>query len=253
MNLNNNTILITGGATGIGLDLAKLFIQRGNTVIVCGRRTDKLDEAKQLLPQLITQQCDLSDIEQRRSLFNFCVTEYPKLNVLINNAGIQREIDFRKGEEAYINGGNETVINIEAVFHLTALFTPHLMKQSSAAIINVSSGLGLVPLVIVPVYSATKAAMHSFSISLRKQLKNTSVKVYELIPPIVDTDLDKGARERRGQTNKGITAAIVASESMKGLEQDKPEIAIGISKLLRYGYRISPTLFLKIINKQVSS
>lgn len=251
MNLSNNTILITGGATGIGFELAKEFIQRGNTVIVCGRREDKLEEAKQLLPQLITQQCDLSDMEQRRSLFRFCVTEYPQLNVLINNAGIQREIDFRKGEEEYSNGANETSINIEAVFHLTALFTPHLLQQPSAAIINVSSGLGLVPLVIVPVYSATKAAMHSFSISLRRQLKNTSVKVYELMPPIVDTDLDKGARDRRGQTNKGITAAKVAAETMNGLAKDKPEIAIGIIQLLRYGVRFSPAMFLKLINKQV--
>lgn len=251
MNLSNNTILITGGATGIGFELAKQFIQRGNTVIVCGRRMDKLNEAKRLLPQLIIQQVDLADIEQRRSLFQFCITEYPKLNVLINNAGIQREIDFRKGEQEYLDGNNETIINIEAVFHLTALFTPHLMQQPNAAIINVSSGLGLVPLVIVPVYSATKAAMHSFSISLRKQMKNTSVKVYELMPPIVDTDLDKGARDRRGQTNKGITAEMVALENMKGLQQDKAEIPIGIIKLLRYGSRISPSFFLKIINKQV--
>ena len=251
MNLSNNTILITGGATGIGFDLAKQFIQRGNTVIVCGRRMDKLNEAKRLLPQLIIHQVDLADIEQRHSLFQFCITAYPKLNVLINNAGIQREIDFRKGEQEYLAGSNETAINMETVFHLTALFTPHLMQQPNAAIINVSSGLGLVPLVIVPVYSATKAAMHSFSISLRKQLKNTSVKVYELMPPIVDTDLDKGARDRRGQTNKGITAELVAAKAMTGLRQDKAEIPIGIIKLLRYGARISPALFLKIINKQV--
>jgi uncharacterized oxidoreductase len=140
MNLTNNTILITGGATGIGLELAKQFLQRGNTVIVCGRRADKLDEARQLLPQLITQQCDLSDAEQRRSLFRFCISEYPTLNVLINNAGIQREIDFRQGEQHYLDGASETAINIEAVFHLAALFTPHLMQQTSAAIINVSSG-----------------------------------------------------------------------------------------------------------------
>lgn len=251
MNLTNNTILITGGATGIGLELAKQFLQRGNTVIVCGRRADKLDEARQLLPQLITQQCDLSDAEQRRSLFRFCMSEYPTLNVLINNAGIQREIDFRQGERHYLDGASETAINIEAVFHLTALFTPHLMQQTSAAIINVSSGLGLVPLVIVPVYSATKAAMHSFSISLRRQLKNTTVKVYELLPPIVDTDLDKGARDRRGQTNKGITAERVAAAAMNGLAKDRPEIAIGIINILRYGVRISPALFLKMINKQV--
>jgi uncharacterized oxidoreductase len=124
------------------------------------------------------------------------------------------------------------------------------MKQTESAIINVSSGLGIVPLVIVPVYSATKAALHSFSISLRKQLANTTVKVFEILPPIVDTDLDRGARDKRGQTDKGISAEKVAIESVKAIANDKLEIPIGIVKVLRIGSRINPKLFLKIINKK---
>ena len=138
MKTNNNTILITGGATGIGLALAKQFIDNNNIVIICGRRQEKLNEAKAILPSLITFQCDISDIQQRRALFKTCVEQYPNLNILINNAGIQREIDFRKGENEYLNGDSETEINLEATFHLTALFTPHLMKQNESAIINVS-------------------------------------------------------------------------------------------------------------------
>jgi uncharacterized oxidoreductase len=248
---NNNTILITGGATGIGFELAKQFIAKGNAVIVCGRRQEKLNEAKKMLPQLIVKQCDIGDLEQRRALFNFCVEQHPKINVLINNAGIQREIDFRKGEEEYLNGDSETNINLEATFHLTALFTPYFIEQKSeAAIINVSSGLGLVPLAIVPVYSATKAALHSFTISLRKQLAETQVRVFEILPPIVDTELDKGARDRRGQTNKGISVEQVATESIRAIESDKLEVAIGLVKFLRIGSRINPKLFLKIINKK---
>jgi uncharacterized oxidoreductase len=250
MKITNNTILITGGATGIGLALAKKFIANNNTVIVCGRRQEKLNEAKAILPALITLQCDISNIEQRRELYKTCIASYPNLNIVINNAGIQREIDFRKGEAAYLNGDSETEINVEAVFHLTALFTPHLMQQKESAIINVSSGLGIVPLVIVPVYSATKAALHSFSISLRKQLANTTVKVFEIMPPIVDTDLDRGARDKRGQTDKGISAEKVALESIKAIANDKLEIPIGIVKVLRIGSRINPKLFLKIINKK---
>lgn len=250
MKISNNTILITGGATGIGFELAKQFIAKGNTVIVCGRRENKLMEAKTLLPSLITKQCDISNIEQRRELFNFCIKEYPAINILVNNAGIQREIDFRKGETEYLNGDSETSINLEATFHLTALFTPHFMKQSESAIINVSSGLGLVPLAIVPVYSATKSALHSFSISLRKQLESTTVKVFEILPPIVDTDLDRGARDKRGQIDKGISAENVAIESVNAIEQNKFEIPIGIVKVLRIGSRINPKLFLKIINKK---
>jgi uncharacterized oxidoreductase len=250
MEISKNTILITGGATGIGFELAKQFIAKDNTVIVCGRRENKLKEAKNLLPSLITKQCDISDIDQRRELFNFCVQQYPNINVIINNAGIQREIDFRKGEKDYLNGDNETAINLEATFHLTALFTPHFMKQKESAIVNVSSGLGIVPLVIVPIYSATKSALHSFSISLRKQLEATTVKVFEILPPIVDTELDNGARDKRGQTDKGISAEKVATESLNAISKNIYEIPIGIVKVLRIGSRINPKLFLKIINKK---
>jgi uncharacterized oxidoreductase len=250
MRINGNTILITGGATGIGLELAKEFLSLENTVIICGRRKEKLDQAKSSYPKLIVKQCNISNIEQRRELYDFCIKNYPKVNILVNNAGIQREIDFRKGEQEYHNGDSEVSINLEATFHLTALFTPHLMKQGESAIVNVSSGLGIVPLAIVPVYSATKAALHSFSISLRKQLLKTTVKVFEILPPIVDTDLDRGARDKRGQKDKGISTKVVAIESIKAIEKDTFEIPIGIVRVLRIGSRINPNLFLKIINKK---
>jgi uncharacterized oxidoreductase len=249
VNLTNNTILITGGATGIGLALAAAFIDKGNTVIVCGRRLEKLEAAKRLLPTLIICQCDVGDLEERRNLYDFCVKNYPNINVLINNAGMQREINFLKGEAHYLNGDSEVSINLEACFHLTSLFAPHFARQKEAAFINVSSGLGLVPLVITPVYSATKAALHSFSISLRKQCEQTPIKVFEILPPIVDTDLDRGARDKRGQTDKGISAEQVAVQSLKALANDTFEIPIGIVKVLRIGSRIKPSLFLKIINK----
>ena len=250
MRIKNNTILITGGATGIGFELAKEFIANGNTVIICGRREDKLDEAKRLLPKIICKQCDLSEMEQRRELYNFCVTNHPEINVLINNAGMQREIDFTKGEQNYLQGDNEVTINLEACFHLAALFTPYFIQQTESAIINVTSGLGIVPMLITPIYSATKAGLHSFSVSLRQQLANTSVKVFEIIPPIVDTDLDRGARDKRGQTDKGMKPDQVSKESIEAIAKDKFEIPIGIVKMLRIGSRVSPKLFLKIINKK---
>ena len=163
---------------------------------------------------------------------------------------MQREIDFRKGEQNYLQGDNEVAINLDACFHLTALFTPYFINKNEAAIINVTSGLGIVPLIITPVYSSTKAGLHSFSVSLRKQLADTSIKVFEIIPPIVDTDLDRGARDKRGQTDKGISAEKVAVESVKAIANDKLEIPIGIVKVLRIGSRINPKFFLKIINKK---
>lgn len=251
MKITGNTILITGGATGIGFELAKEFIAKGNTVIICGRRQEKLQEAKRLLPEVIIKQCDIANMEQRREIYNFCVTNYPKINILINNAGIQREIDFRKGEQNYLEGDSEVTINLDACLHLTALFTPYFLMESEAALINVTSGLGIVPLIITPIYSATKAGLHSFSVSLRKQLAGTSIKVFEIIPPIVDTDLDRGARDKRGQTDKGIKPEQVAKESVVGIAKDKFEIPLGIVKVLRIGSRFSPKLFLKIINKKI--
>jgi uncharacterized oxidoreductase len=249
MTISNNTILITGGATGIGLALAQEFLAKGNTVIICGRRQGKLDAAKKLLPNLITRQCDIGEAAQRQDLYRFCREEYPAVNVLINNAGMQREINFLDGEVAYLGGDSEVGINLEACFHLTVLFAPHFATQKESAIVNVSSGLGFVPLVIAPVYSATKAALHSFSVSLRRQCEGTSIKVFEIIPPIVDTDLDRGARDKRGQTNKGISSAEVAKASIQGMEKDRFEIPVGLVKVLRIGSRFFPNLFLKILNK----
>ena len=114
------------------------------------------------------------------------------------------------------------------------------MKQKESAIINVSSGLGFVPLAICPVYCATKAAVHSFCISLRHQLKNTSIKVFEIIPPIVDTELDKGARDKRGQEDRGIPPSEVAVAALKGIEKDEFEIAVGMAQNLRKGARANP-------------
>ncbi len=252
MKITNNTILITGGATGIGFELAKEFIAISNTVIICGRREEKLNEAKRLLPQVVIKQCDIANIEQRRALYQFCVTNHSEINVLVNNAGMQREIDFIKGEQHYLQGDNEVTIKLDACFHLTALFTAYFMNKTEAAIINVTSGLGIVPLIITPIYSATKAGLHSFSVSLRKQLADTSIKVFEIIPPIVDTDLDRGARDKRGQTDKVIKPEQVAKQSIEAIAKDKFEIPIGIVKVLRIGSRVSPKLFLKIINKKSS-
>ncbi|MBW4694319.1 MAG: SDR family NAD(P)-dependent oxidoreductase [Lyngbya sp. HA4199-MV5] len=251
MKTTDNTVLITGGATGIGLELAKDFVAKNNTVIICGRRAEKLSEAKKILPQIITYQCNLSELHQRRELVEFCTQNHPSINILVNNAGVQREINFLNGEADYFNGESEIAINLEACIHLTALFVPYFVQRSEAAIINVTSGLGIVPLSITPVYCATKAGLHSFSISLRYQLKHTSVKVFELIPPIVDTELDRGARDRRGQKDKGVKPEIVSKEAFEGLTNDQLEIPVGMVKILKIGSRITPELFLKMINKKV--
>jgi uncharacterized oxidoreductase len=232
MRITKNVILITGGATGIGLALAEIFLQKENEVIICSRRKNKLDDAKYKLSQLYTFQCDVAIEEDRNKLTEWVTSEFGNLNILVNNAGIQNEIDFRKGIADLQNNESEIDINFKAPVRLSAVMIPHLMKQKDAAIINISSGLGFAPISIMPVYCATKAALHSYSLSLRHQLRKTSIKVFEIIPPTVDTELDRGARDRRGQTDRGIKPDIVALAAIEAIENDKYEIAVGQAQYL---------------------
>ena len=191
MNIKGNTILITGGATGIGFALADAFVKAGNKVIICGRREKRLNEAKEKIPALYIRQYDVTNDADRKALFKWVRDNFKDLNVFINNAGIQKMVDFTSGAEGLLTKGDEIATNLVAPVQLTALFAPLLMKKKSAAIINVSSGLGFIPIAAMPVYCATKAAMHSFSVSLRHQMKKTPVKVFEIIPPAVETELGR--------------------------------------------------------------
>jgi uncharacterized oxidoreductase len=236
MKMDGNTILITGGATGIGFALAEAFVKAGSEVIVCARTEKNLKQAKEKLPQLHVKICDISKEVDCDELHTWTIENFKDLNILVNNAGIQRMIDFKKGtgdliRYRAIDGEDEIEVNFRSLVYLTALFTPHLMKQKEAAIMNVSSGLAFHPMPMLPVYSATKAAVHTFSIALRQQLEGTSVKVFELIPPMVDTNLDKGARKARGQTYFGITTDELIQPAVKAFEADEYEIRVTDPKL----------------------
>jgi uncharacterized oxidoreductase len=227
MKLQGNTILITGGATGIGFALAEQLTEN-NEVIICGRRRNKLEEAKSKLRELHTFECDVTKPEERESLFYYLTSNFKNFNILVNNAGIQKRIDLKKGIEG-LQGEDEIEINLKATVQLSALFIPFLLKQKESAIINVSSGLGFVPIASVPIYCATKAAIHYYTLSLRHQLKDTSIKVFEIIPPTTDTELDKGQRKNY----RGVPALDVAKAAVKGIEQDEFEVAIGEAVGLR--------------------
>jgi uncharacterized oxidoreductase len=235
MQVNGNTILITGGATGIGFALAEALIKKNNKVLICGRRKDKLEEAKKALPQIQIQQCDLSRKDDRESFCNWVRDHYLDLNILINNAGIQRFIDLKQGSEELFNGEDEIQTNFAAPIHLSAYFAPLLMKKKESAIINISSGLGFVPIAAMPVYCATKAGIHSFSVSLRHQLKDTSVKIFEIVPPAVETQLGKRTTGEPEEAYGGIPPSEVAEATLKALGNDKYEIVIGEAKGLVEG------------------
>ena len=188
MQLASHTVLITGGASGIGLALAERFLRAGSEVAVCGRRADRLAEAKAKHPGIRTFACDVGQAADRVALLEWAVKELPDLDVLVNNAGIQRRVSLAEpGDWEAMR--EEIAINLEAPVHLSTLFIPHLLRQERPAIVNVTSGLSFSPLAGVPVYCATKAALHSFTLSLRHQLSGTPIEVVEIIPPAVDTDL----------------------------------------------------------------
>lgn len=228
METKGNTILITGGATGIGLSLAETFVDVGNEVIICGRRENRLNEVKAKWPQVHIRVCDVTKEKERESLFNWTKDNFENFNILINNAGIQIPIDLRKGIEALRDDESEIETNLVAPISLCAHFIPLLMTRKEAAIVNVSSGLAFVPTPFVPIYCATKAALHSFTVSLRQQLEKTPVRVFEVVPPAVVTELHwRRAEGRPGRGSNAIQPSEVAETTLKGLANDEFEIYAG--------------------------
>ena len=246
MDVGGNTVLITGGATGIGFALAEEFVNAGSVVIVCGRRKSKLQAAKRKLPTIHVRQCDVSVESERRSLFRWITARFPDLNVLVNNAGIQRQMDFTSPTvtKPLSSKDDEVTINLASAIRLCALFTPFLMKRKNAAIVNISSGLAFVPIAMMPVYCATKAAIHSFTVSLRHQLRQTSVRVFEAVPPTTDTELDASFAGEEEQAYRGISPREVAAGIMEGIKADKAQILVGEAQgLYQAGLRDPEAIF----------
>jgi uncharacterized oxidoreductase len=230
MKMNGNTLLITGGATGIGYAMAKYFHTRGNTIIICGRREDRLAQAAKELQGIHTVKCDLAKPEGRNVLFEYIRKNFPALNMLINNAGIQRDIDLTKGTADLDKGGDEIQINLTAPVYLSALFTPFLSGKENAAIVNVSSGLAFLPdrAAGMPVYCAVKAGLHTFSISQRIQLSPLGIRVIEIIPPMVESELNYEGRKKRNMLKAPylLSSDEFAENALAQMEQDNDEIRI---------------------------
>lgn len=221
MKISNNKILITGGASGIGLGLTERFIQENNTVIICGRREEVLAAAAAKFPSVITKVCDLSDENERMDLLNWVEQNHPDTNVLINNAGIQNWM--RVEEEGFYDRANEEITtNVLAPIHLANLFAG---LPSIKTIINVTSGLAFIPLAQAPVYCATKAFMRSFTMSLRRQLKEANIEVIEMIPPALNTDLGgKGLHDAYPPVSEFIASIF------EQLKEGKLELIFGMSE-----------------------
>jgi len=229
MQTTDNTILITGGGSGIGRALAHRFHDLGNRVIIAGRRRETLDEAAAGRERIDVLELDIEDPAAIEGFAQAALARWPQLNVLINNAGVMRS--ERLGSRRDLADAEATVItNLLGPIRLTNALVDHLARQANAAVVNVSSGLAFVPLVAAPTYSATKAALHSYTQSLREQLKG-KVEVIELIPPGVQTDLTPGQATREGY----LPLADYIDEVME-LFQQRPtpaEISVQRVKFLR--------------------
>jgi uncharacterized oxidoreductase len=222
MNMKDNTVLVTGGATGIGFALAERFLNAGNEVIICGRRQEKLQEVKEKYPQLHTYVCDVSVPADREELFTQVTKEFPNVNVLVNNAGIQQRVNLLNAKEGWTYYHQEIAANLDGPIHLSMLFVPHLVEQKQASIINVSSGLSITPATWAPIYSATKAALHSFTMTLRLQMAKTNVDVLEILPPAVNTDLGGPGLHTFGAPLNEFADAVFA-----GIQRGDLEIGYG--------------------------
>jgi uncharacterized oxidoreductase len=251
MKMDSNTILITGGTSGIGFEFATQLLQRGNTVIITGRDQSKLDQAKKKLPKVHTFQCDVGDPKAISDLYEKVTSQFPGLNFLINNAGIMNKMNFHDKEVDLEDISREIEINLTGSIHMVKQFLPHLKAKNSAAIMNVSSALAFVPFPLSPVYCATKAGIHSFTQSLRIQLKNTNIKVFELAPPTVQTPLIGVLDSHDMEGVKPMDAGEMVRGAIKDLERDRFEILPGQSSALKLMSRVAPQFILKQLSKPV--
>jgi uncharacterized oxidoreductase len=248
MKLVKRTVLITGGTSGIGLELARQLLQRGNIVIVTGRDQHRLDAADAALPGVHTFQSDVSDPGAIALLRARVLAAFPALDVLVNNAGIMRNLDLNQDRDLR-DVTREIEVNLSGPIRMIQSFLPHLKAREAALIVNVSSGLAFVPFSAAPVYSATKAAMHSFSQSLREQLADTAIQVIELAPPSVETPLLRGefAEEMKGQ--KAMDVKVLACKTIAGIEAGKTVIRPGLSNPLWMMSRLAPGFTFKQLAK----
>jgi len=251
MNLTGNTILITGGSSGIGLELIRQLVPKKNKIIITGRNPSKLDKVRKEFPQVEVIASDVCNAQEIKNLHEKITRDFPDLNILINNAGIMRTINVHEKQNDLEELTREIETNLNGPIRMVQQFLPGLKMQKSAAIVNVTSGLAFVPLPTCPVYCSTKAGLHSYTLSLRTQLKKTNVQVFELAPPATQTEL---LGEFDPHDMKGISIMKVqdmVAAAIKGMEANQFEIRPGQSNQLKFMSRLAPQFILDQLSKPV--
>ncbi|MCB9006292.1 MAG: SDR family NAD(P)-dependent oxidoreductase [Ardenticatenaceae bacterium] len=243
MKLKNKVVFITGGSSGIGLAIAKMMADLGSTVVICGRSEKRLAAAKTAVPTLHTLSCDITNDADQAAALAEIEQRYGRLDILINNAGMQHNYLLPQESDIAARVAQEVTLNVTALITLTHRALPLLQKSSAAAIVNVGSGTGLMPKPDGLVYSATKAAVHNFTIGLRWQLATQNIHVVELFPPVVDTAMTAGRNEDK------VSPDAVAQALLTGLQQNRKEIFIGKMKALPWLVRFAPGIAASIMQK----
>lgn len=253
MKLENNTILITGGTGGFGFEFASKLIAMGNTVIITGRNVEKLQEVKSRLPTIHIIQSDVSKAEDIISLFEKVTKQFPELNILINNAGEMRKLSLHQKHDLQ-DITREIEINLMGPIRMVQQFLPHLKTKKTATILNVTSGIALMAFPLSPIYSASKSGLRAYTQTLRVQLKNTDIKVIELVAPGSTTPLnDKFLNEDGFSTSALMAPDKIVDAALKGMQNDKDEIYPGLAKLMRVMSRLAPKLILSQVAKMGAS
>jgi len=244
MKMTGRTVLITGGTSGIGMEMARRLIAQGNTVIATGRDIDRLKLAQQAVQGLHAFQSDVSDPASIESLYKTVADQFPALNTLVNNAGTMRNIKLDRAHRlseltAEVDG------NLKGPMWMVQAFLPLLLKQEKSLIVNVSSGLAFIPFPAAPIYSASKAALHAYTQCLRAQLSDSCVTVVELAPPGTETPLFRGefAEEMKGE--RGMSVSVLVKRAIAGIEAGKLEIRPGVSNVLKIASRVAPHLMFR--------
>ena len=250
MKYTKQTILITGGSSGIGLALAKKFLENDNTVIITGRNLPKLETVQKEFPKIHIFQSDVTDDAEVRMLVDDVEEKFGGLDVLINNAGIMVLVDAGNERNELQKQMQEIEINYNSPIRVLHYFLQQLKKSKNAVLINVSSGLAYVPFAQAPVYSGTKSALHFWTLGIRPQLKPHNIKVVELLPPVVDTPLAHRADIAEDDNLKPMPPEKLADIFWKDFKNGKEEITPGISKQLKLMSRLAPKFIFKQLNKQ---
>lgn len=251
MELHHQTILITGGTSGLGREFARQLLALGNTVLITGRDQAKLDQTKRELPLVHTFQSDVSDPAAIEQLYAQVVAQFPALDVLLNNAGEMRKLDLQDPALDLRDVTREIDTNLAGPIRMVQQFLPHLLARPSAAILNVTSGLALTPYPLAPVYGATKAGLRSYTKALRVQLQNTHVRVFELVAPGAKTPLNDQFAGDVAEKDLMAPAKLIA-QAIKGMQSDTWEVYPGMATALRYLSRLAPGLLLKQLSKGVA-